>query len=76
MTQQNNNKSIMERIMAPTPSFFRKIRNIGLTMGAVGAALLSAPITLPAVFVSVAGYMATAGLVATAISQAVYKEDH
>ena len=46
---------------------------MGLAVGAIGAALLSAPVTLPAAIVAAAGYMATAGLVASAISQVVYK---
>ncbi|MDX3916136.1 MULTISPECIES: hypothetical protein [Olivibacter] len=59
---------ITERIKSPTPKFFKKIRTIGLTLGAVGAALLTAPITLPATVVTIAGYLATAGIVASAIS--------
>ena len=59
---------IIERVKAPTPQFFKKIRTIGLTLGAIGGALLTAPITLPATVISIAGYLATAGLVASAIS--------
>jgi len=59
---------ITERIKSPTPTFFKKIRTIGLTLGAIGGALLAAPITLPATVISIAGYLATAGLVASAIS--------
>jgi ABC-type xylose transport system permease subunit len=59
---------ITERIKSPTPKFFKKIRTIGLTLGAIGGALLAAPITLPATVISIAGYLATAGLVASAIS--------
>jgi ABC-type xylose transport system permease subunit len=59
---------ITERIKSPTPKFFKKIRTIGLTLGAIGGALLTAPITLPATVISIAGYLATAGLVASVIS--------
>ncbi|MFD2963011.1 MULTISPECIES: hypothetical protein [Olivibacter] len=65
---------ITERIKSPTPKFFKRIRTIGLTLGAVGGALLTAPITLPATVVTIAGYLATAGIVASAIST-VAKED-
>lgn len=65
---------ITNRIKSPTPKFFKKIRTIGLTLGAIGGALLTAPITLPATVVSIAGYLATAGIVASAIST-VAKED-
>jgi len=65
---------ITERIKSPTPTFFKKIRTIGLTLGAIGGALLAAPITLPATVINIAGYLATAGIVATAVST-VAKED-
>ncbi|MFC5282011.1 hypothetical protein [Pedobacter alpinus] len=62
------NKSIIERINAPTPKFFKKLRNIGLTLGSIGVAILAAPIALPAVLTTVAGYFATVGLVASAVA--------
>ncbi|MGK9120929.1 hypothetical protein [Olivibacter jilunii] len=65
---------ITERIKSPTPKFFKKIRTIGLTLGAIGGALLAAPIALPATVTTIAGYLATAGIVASAISS-VTKED-
>ena len=65
---------ITERIKSPTPKFFKRIRTIGLTLGAVGGALLTAPITLPATVTTIAGYLATAGIVASAVSS-VTKED-
>jgi ABC-type xylose transport system permease subunit len=61
-------KEILNRLQSPTPKFFKKIRTIGLTLGAVGAAILTAPITLPTALVTIAGYLATAGIVAFAIS--------
>ena len=60
-----------ERLKRPTPRFFRKLRNIGIALAAAGAAILAAPIALPAALISIAGYLAVAGTVATAISQAV-----
>ena len=74
MKQNSNRLGLLERVKSPTPQFFKTIRNIGLTMGAIGAALLAAPVTLPAVLVSVAGYLTTAGLVASAISQSVHEQ--
>jgi ABC-type xylose transport system permease subunit len=74
LNQKNMKSEITERIKSPTPKFFKKIRTIGLALGAIGGALLTAPITLPATVVSIAGYLATAGIVASAIST-VAKED-
>ncbi len=62
-------KSLMLRWAAPTPKFFKILRNVGIVMGAVGTAILTAPISLPATLVSISGYLVTAGGVVTAISQ-------
>jgi len=59
----------IERLKAPTPKFFRVLRNVGLAMAAAGGALLTAPISLPATIVAVAGYLTVAGGVMTAVSQ-------
>lgn len=61
--------SVMERIAAPTPKFFKTLKTIGITLAAVSGALLAAPVALPAVITTIAGYLAVAGTVATAISQ-------
>jgi hypothetical protein len=61
--------NMIDRLQAATPPFFKKIRNIGIILATVSATLLAAPIALPAVVLQLAGYMAVAGTVATAISQ-------
>jgi ABC-type xylose transport system permease subunit len=60
--------TLKNRIKSPTPSFFKKIRNAGLILGAIGGAILAAPVALPAVVTTIAGYLATAGIVASAVS--------
>ena len=65
----NHKLSLQERLTAPTPGFFRKLRNIGLIITAVSAAVLTAPVTLPSVVITVAGYLAVAGSVIGAVSQ-------
>jgi hypothetical protein len=68
----NKNKimgEIIDRAKAPTPKFFKVLRNIGLIMAGVGTVLLTAPISLPATVVTIGGYLVTAGGVATAVSQ-------
>ena len=61
--------NIINRIQTATPPFFKKIRNIGIILASVSATLLAAPIALPAIVLQVAGYIAVAGTVASAISQ-------
>lgn len=65
-----DNLSVVERLNAPTPKFFQKLKVIGITLAAVSSAILAAPVALPASVVAIAGYLAVAGTVATAVSQA------
>lgn len=71
-----NELSISDRITAPTPKFFRILRNVGVVLGAVGSTILLAPLALPVAITTIAGYLATAGAVAAAVSQTTvdYKE--
>jgi hypothetical protein len=66
---------ILHRISSPTPGFFKKIRNIGLAVAAISGTLLTAPVALPAVLLKIAGYLAVAGGVASAISQVTSTDD-
>ena len=74
MKKANKSLTFKERVKAPTPTIFKKIRNVGLLLGGIGTALLTAPITLPIAITSVAGYLVTAGLVASAIAQTTVEE--
>lgn len=60
---------LIERLKAPTPKFFRVLRNVGLALAAAGGALLTAPIALPVAVITLAGYITVAGGVITAVSQ-------
>ena len=68
-------KKIIKRAKAPTPKFFKVLRNIGLTFAAVGGTILAAPIALPAIVTTIGGYLAVAGGVATAVSQLTTEKD-
>jgi hypothetical protein len=63
--------NVIERLSSPTPKFFKKLRNIGLILAAVSGTLVAAPIALPAVVIQIAGYLAVASSVASAVSQTV-----
>ena len=64
-----------QRVVAPTPKFFRLLRTIGIMIGLVGGAILASPVVLPAAVVSVGGYLVLAGSIVTGVSQtAVEKE--
>ena len=61
--------NIIERASAPTPKLFKILRTVGLALLAVSGSVMAAPITLPVTVVTVAGYLAVAGGVLSAVSQ-------
>ncbi|MEJ1934147.1 hypothetical protein WDZ92_28455 [Nostoc sp. NIES-2111] len=68
-------KEVINRAKTPPPPFFRKLRNIGVALAGISAAILTAPVTLPATLVTLAGYAAVAGGVLGAVSQLVKTEE-
>lgn len=67
--------NVIKRAKAPTPKFFKVLRNIGLALAAVGGTILTAPVALPVVLVSIGGYIALAGGVISAVSQLTSTQD-
>lgn len=67
--------TLKARIESPTPAFFRAVRKWGLIMAGIGGALMAAPIALPTMIVSIAGYLTVAGAVTVAVSQAATVTD-
>jgi hypothetical protein len=63
--------NLVERYKKPTPKFFKILRNIGIALATAGGVIIAAPISMPALIVTIATYMTVAGTVATAVSQAV-----
>lgn len=72
---KNNSLNLIERVSAPTPKWFKIIRTIGITLTAVGGAILAAPMAIPATIVTVAGYVMLGGTIATAIAQTAMQTD-
>ena len=67
--------NVIKRAKAPTPKFFKVLRNIGLALAAVGGTILTAPVALPVVIVSIGGYITLAGGVISAVSQLTSTQD-
>ena len=65
----NDKKDLIERALAPTSKFFTILRNIGLIVAALGGAIVTAPVALPAIMITIAGYLTVAGAVISAVSQ-------
>ena len=68
-TSSPNDMNIAERVVAPCPPFFKKLNKIGFILGGIATVILTGGVTLPAVVISIAGYLATASAVAVVISQ-------
>ncbi|OYX24259.1 MAG: hypothetical protein B7Z06_09085 [Flavobacteriales bacterium 32-35-8] len=68
-------KKIIKRASAPTPKFFKVLRNVGLALAAIGGTILAAPIALPLIVTTIGGYVAVAGGVLSAASQLSTTDD-
>ena len=67
--------SIKDRVKAPTPPFYRKLRNFGIAAVAIATSVLTAPVAAPVIIAKIAGYLAVAGTVTSAICQTVTGKD-
>ena len=67
--------NLIKRAKAPTPKFFKVLRNIGLAFAAIGGTIVAAPIALPVVVSTIGGYLAVAGGVVSAVSQLTTEKD-
>ena len=67
--------NLIKRAKAPTPKFFKVLRNIGLVLAAIGGTILAAPVALPVAIVSIGGYVAVAGGVLSGVSQLTTSTD-
>ena len=67
--------NLIKRAKAPTPKFFKVLRNIGLVLAAIGGTILASPVALPVAVVSVGGYVAVAGGLISAVSQLTSTKD-
>ncbi len=68
--------TILERMQSPTPTFFKKVRTIGLVLAAISGAIIAAPVALPAVIIQAATYLGVASTVASAVSQTAVEGDY
>ena len=74
-TSSPNDMNIAERVVAPCPPFFKRLHKIGFIFGCVATVILTASVALPAVVVSIAGYLVTASAVAMVVSQCTVDGD-
>jgi hypothetical protein len=68
--------NLINRMQDTTPKFFKILRNIGVMLAAVSAAVFASPAHFPNIVTDIAAYLAVAGSVMGAVSQsAVLNEE-
>ena len=67
--------SVVERVKAPTPKWFKVLRTVGIALASVGGAILASPVALPAGIVTAAGYLLLGGTVVSAVAQTGVKSE-
>jgi len=60
---------LANNLNAPTPRWAGIIRNIAIACTSIAGAIVAAPVGLPALVISAAGYMALGGSILTVIAQ-------
>jgi uncharacterized membrane protein HdeD (DUF308 family) len=65
---------IKDRVFSKTPKFWKKVQRIGVVALAISGVILTAPVSMPAVIVTTAGYLATVGGTIAALSQLTVKD--
>jgi hypothetical protein len=71
----NENLNLVERIVAPTPKWFRTLRMIGLTLATVGGTIIASPVVIPAAIITVAQYLVLGGGIISAVSQTAVQSE-
>lgn len=72
---KNSNMNLADRVLAPTPKWFKTIRAIGIALASVGGIILASPVALPVGLVSAAGYLILGGSIISVISQTGVKTE-
>lgn len=66
---KNKNLNLADRIVAPTPKWFKILRTVGIALASVGGIIIASPIALPVGLVSAAGYLVLGGSIISVVSQ-------
>ena len=72
---KNNKMNLVERTSAPTPKWFKILRNVGIALASVGGIIIASPIALPVGLVSAAGYLVLGGSIISVVSQTAVKSE-
>ena len=72
---KNKKMNLAERVLAPTPKWFKILRTVGIALASVGGIIIASPVALPVGLVSAAGYLILGGSIITAVSQTAVKSE-
>lgn len=72
---KNNKMNLAERVLAPTPKWFKVLRTVGIALASVGGIIIASPVALPVGLVSVAGYLVLGGSIISVVSQTAVKSE-
>lgn len=72
---KNKKMNLVARVQAPTPKWFKVLRNIGVALASVGGIIIASPVAIPVGLVSAAGYLVLGGSIISAVSQTAIKSE-
>ena len=72
---KNRKMNLAERVLAPTPKWFRVLRTVGIALASVGGIIIASPVALPVGLVSAAGYLILGGSIISVVSQTGVKTE-
>ncbi|WP_394759865.1 hypothetical protein [Flavobacterium sp.] len=72
---KNNNLNLAERVLAPTPKWFKILRTVGIALASIGGVIIASPVALPVGLVSAAGYLVLGGSIISVVSQTAVKSE-
>ena len=72
---KNNKINLAERVLAPTPKWFKILRTVGIALASVGGIIIASPVALPVGIVSAAGYLILGGSIISVVSQTGVKTE-
>jgi hypothetical protein len=73
---KNNKMNLAERVLAPTPKWFKVLRTVGIALASVGGIIIASPVALPVGLVSAAGYLILGGSIISVVSQTAVETEN
>ncbi len=72
---KNSKMNLAERVLAPTPKWFKVLRTVGIALASIGGIIVASPVALPVGLVSAAGYLILGGSIISVVSQTGVKSE-